>query len=42
MVHRERWSVERKAEHSKQSINLMFCGNASGHYLCLMYGCAQG
>ena len=25
--------VERKQEHSKQSISVMFCGNAAGHYL---------
>ena len=33
LVRRGRRRVERKAEHSKQTISLMFCGNASGQYL---------
>ena len=30
LVRRGRRRVERKAKHSKQAINLMFCGNAGG------------
>ena len=30
--------VERKAKHSKQSVSIMFCRNASGNYLSPMMG----
>ena len=33
LVRRGRRRVERKAEHSKQAISMMFCGNADGNYL---------
>ena len=33
IAHQVRKCIEQKAEHSKQSTNVMFCGNALGQYL---------
>ena len=44
IVRRGRRRVERKAEHSKQSTSIMFCGNAAGDYLppMVVYKCGSG